>query len=53
MLSLMEAQAHFFELNHESVSELDSYRRKLSEEVIACLSLSDIISYAINLLPVI
>ncbi|XP_053198967.1 arf-GAP with coiled-coil, ANK repeat and PH domain-containing protein 1 isoform X2 [Scomber japonicus] len=32
MLSLMEAQAHFFELNHESVSELDSYRRKLSEE---------------------
>ncbi|CAK6952885.1 arf-GAP with coiled-coil%2C ANK repeat and PH domain-containing protein 1 isoform X2 [Scomber scombrus] len=32
MLSLMEAQAQFFELNHESVSELDNYRRKLTEE---------------------
>lgn len=52
MLSLMEAQSHFFERGHESLSELDEYRRKLSEEVIVCLRLSDIISYAANLLPV-
>ncbi|KAM7377284.1 hypothetical protein PAMA_013873 [Pampus argenteus] len=32
MLSLMEAQAHFFQRGHQSLSELDEYRRKLSEE---------------------
>ncbi|XP_062305748.1 arf-GAP with coiled-coil, ANK repeat and PH domain-containing protein 1 [Osmerus eperlanus] len=32
MLSLMEAQAQFFQQGHESLSELDDYRRTLSEE---------------------
>uniref|UniRef100_A0A3B4VHH2 Arf-GAP with coiled-coil, ANK repeat and PH domain-containing protein n=1 Tax=Seriola dumerili TaxID=41447 RepID=A0A3B4VHH2_SERDU len=32
MLSLMEAQAQFFQLGHQSLSELDDYRRKLNEE---------------------
>ncbi|XP_058481532.1 arf-GAP with coiled-coil, ANK repeat and PH domain-containing protein 1 isoform X2 [Solea solea] len=32
MLSLMEAQAQFFQQGHESLSELDDYRRKLNEE---------------------
>ncbi|KAM3857426.1 arf-GAP with coiled-coil, ANK repeat and PH domain-containing protein 1 [Diretmus argenteus] len=32
MLSLMEAQAQFFQLGHRSLSELDDYRRSLSEE---------------------
>lgn len=33
MLSLMEAQAHFFQNGHQSLSELDQYRQALSEEV--------------------
>ncbi len=33
MLSLMEAQAQFFQHGHQSLSELDAYRRKLGEEV--------------------
>lgn len=33
MLSLMEAQAQFFQHGHQSLSELDEYRRTLSEEV--------------------
>lgn len=32
MLSLMEAQSHFFRDGHQSLSELDQYRQKLSEE---------------------
>ncbi|XP_071765549.1 arf-GAP with coiled-coil, ANK repeat and PH domain-containing protein 1 [Centroberyx gerrardi] len=32
MLSLMEAQAQFFQQGHQSLSELDDYRRTLSEE---------------------
>uniref|UniRef100_A0A673CS99 Arf-GAP with coiled-coil, ANK repeat and PH domain-containing protein n=1 Tax=Sphaeramia orbicularis TaxID=375764 RepID=A0A673CS99_9TELE len=32
MLSLMEAQAQFFQQGHQSLSELDEYRRKLSDE---------------------
>ncbi|XP_070785793.1 arf-GAP with coiled-coil, ANK repeat and PH domain-containing protein 1 isoform X2 [Enoplosus armatus] len=32
MLSLMEAQAQFFQHGHQSLSELDEYRRKLNEE---------------------
>ncbi|KAG8006161.1 Arf-GAP with coiled-coil, partial [Nibea albiflora] len=32
MLSLMEAQAQFFQNGHQSLSDLDEYRRKLSEE---------------------
>lgn len=32
MLSLMDAQAQFFQYGHQSLSELDEYRRKLSEE---------------------
>uniref|UniRef100_A0A7N8YGP4 Arf-GAP with coiled-coil, ANK repeat and PH domain-containing protein n=1 Tax=Mastacembelus armatus TaxID=205130 RepID=A0A7N8YGP4_9TELE len=32
MLSLMEAQAQFFKHGHESLSELDEYRRKISDE---------------------
>ncbi|XP_069026068.1 arf-GAP with coiled-coil, ANK repeat and PH domain-containing protein 1 isoform X2 [Embiotoca jacksoni] len=32
MLSLMEAQAQFFQLGHKSLSELDDYRQKLNEE---------------------
>ncbi|XP_039996256.1 arf-GAP with coiled-coil, ANK repeat and PH domain-containing protein 1 isoform X2 [Xiphias gladius] len=32
MLSLMEAQAQFFQQGHQSLSELDEYRRKLNEE---------------------
>ncbi|XP_040886841.1 arf-GAP with coiled-coil, ANK repeat and PH domain-containing protein 1 [Toxotes jaculatrix] len=32
VLSLMEAQAQFFQHGHQSVSELDEYRRKLNEE---------------------
>lgn len=32
MLSLMEAQSHFFQHGHQSLSELDQYRQKLSEE---------------------
>lgn len=35
MLSLMEAQAQFFQQGHQSLSELDEYRRKLNEEVTA------------------
>uniref|UniRef100_A0A3B4VFC2 Arf-GAP with coiled-coil, ANK repeat and PH domain-containing protein n=1 Tax=Seriola dumerili TaxID=41447 RepID=A0A3B4VFC2_SERDU len=34
MLSLMEAQAQFFQLGHQSLSELDDYRRKLNEEFV-------------------
>lgn len=33
MLSLMEAQAQFFQQGHQSLSELDEYRKKLNEEV--------------------
>ncbi|KAF0029262.1 hypothetical protein F2P81_018367 [Scophthalmus maximus] len=32
ILSLMEAQAQFFQQGHQSLSELDEYRRKLNEE---------------------
>nr|XP_046236346.1 arf-GAP with coiled-coil, ANK repeat and PH domain-containing protein 1 [Scatophagus argus] len=32
MLSLMEAQAQFFQHGHQSLSELDKYRQKLNEE---------------------
>ncbi|XP_074518330.1 arf-GAP with coiled-coil, ANK repeat and PH domain-containing protein 1 [Halichoeres trimaculatus] len=32
VLSLMEAQAQFFQHGHQSLSELDEYRRKLNEE---------------------
>ncbi|XP_070848949.1 arf-GAP with coiled-coil, ANK repeat and PH domain-containing protein 1 [Chaetodon trifascialis] len=32
MLSLMEAQAQFFQHGHQSLSELDEYRQKLNEE---------------------
>ncbi|XP_056299444.1 arf-GAP with coiled-coil, ANK repeat and PH domain-containing protein 1 [Pseudoliparis swirei] len=32
MLSLMEAQAQLFQHGHQSLSELDEYRRKLNEE---------------------
>ncbi|XP_041635151.1 arf-GAP with coiled-coil, ANK repeat and PH domain-containing protein 1 [Cheilinus undulatus] len=32
MLSLMEAQANFFQHGHQSLSELDEYRRKLNDE---------------------
>ncbi|XP_067379483.1 arf-GAP with coiled-coil, ANK repeat and PH domain-containing protein 1 isoform X2 [Channa argus] len=32
MLSMMEAQAQFFQHGHQSLSELDEYRRKLAEE---------------------
>ncbi|GAA6216325.1 arf-GAP with coiled-coil, ANK repeat and PH domain-containing protein 1 isoform X2 [Lates japonicus] len=32
MLSMMEAQAQFFQHGHQSLSELDEYRRKLNEE---------------------
>uniref|UniRef100_H2LQU0 Arf-GAP with coiled-coil, ANK repeat and PH domain-containing protein n=1 Tax=Oryzias latipes TaxID=8090 RepID=H2LQU0_ORYLA len=32
MLVLMDAQAQFFQQSHESLSELDEYRQKLSEE---------------------
>ncbi|KAG7243428.1 hypothetical protein INR49_011885 [Caranx melampygus] len=32
MLSLMEAQAQFFQIGHQSLSELEDYRRKLNEE---------------------
>lgn len=32
MLSLMEAQAQFFQQGHQSLSELDAYRQKLNEE---------------------
>lgn len=32
MLSLMEAQSQFFQHGHQSLSELDQYRHKLSEE---------------------
>lgn len=32
MLSLMEAQSQFFQQGHQSLSELDQYRHKLSEE---------------------
>uniref|UniRef100_H3C3W3 Arf-GAP with coiled-coil, ANK repeat and PH domain-containing protein n=1 Tax=Tetraodon nigroviridis TaxID=99883 RepID=H3C3W3_TETNG len=32
MLSLMEAQSHFFQHGHQSLSELDQYRQKLNEE---------------------
>lgn len=32
MLSLMEAQSHFFQHGHQSLAELDQYRQKLSEE---------------------
>uniref|UniRef100_A0A3Q3H192 Arf-GAP with coiled-coil, ANK repeat and PH domain-containing protein n=1 Tax=Labrus bergylta TaxID=56723 RepID=A0A3Q3H192_9LABR len=32
MLSLMEAQAQFFHHSHQSLSELDEYRRKLNDE---------------------
>lgn len=32
MLSLMEAQANFFQRGHQSLSELDEYRRKITEE---------------------
>ncbi|KAM4536923.1 arf-GAP with coiled-coil, ANK repeat and PH domain-containing protein 1 [Odontesthes bonariensis] len=32
MLSLMEAQAQFFQHGHQSLSELDQYRQKLNEE---------------------
>lgn len=32
MLTLMEAQSHFFQHGHQSLSELDDYRQKLSEE---------------------
>uniref|UniRef100_A0A3Q0SFA7 Arf-GAP with coiled-coil, ANK repeat and PH domain-containing protein n=1 Tax=Amphilophus citrinellus TaxID=61819 RepID=A0A3Q0SFA7_AMPCI len=32
MLSLMDAQAQFFQLGHQSLSELDDYRQKLNEE---------------------
>ncbi|KAM6908993.1 arf-GAP with coiled-coil, ANK repeat and PH domain-containing protein 1 [Xenentodon cancila] len=32
MLSLMEAQAQFFQQGHESLSELNEYRQKLNEE---------------------
>lgn len=32
MLSLMEAQAQFFQHGHQSLSEMDEYRRKLNEE---------------------
>ncbi|XP_069374410.1 arf-GAP with coiled-coil, ANK repeat and PH domain-containing protein 1 [Paralichthys olivaceus] len=32
MLSLMEAQAQFFQQGHQSLSELDEYRQKLNEE---------------------
>uniref|UniRef100_A0A8C2BNI7 Arf-GAP with coiled-coil, ANK repeat and PH domain-containing protein n=1 Tax=Cyprinus carpio TaxID=7962 RepID=A0A8C2BNI7_CYPCA len=33
MLSLMEAQALFFKQGHQSLTELESYNKKLSEEV--------------------
>ncbi|KAK2863109.1 hypothetical protein Q5P01_002642 [Channa striata] len=32
MLSMMEAQAQFFQHGHQSLSELDEYRRKLTDE---------------------
>lgn len=32
MLSLMEAQSHFFKHGHQSLSELDRYRQQLNEE---------------------
>ncbi|XP_034532284.1 arf-GAP with coiled-coil, ANK repeat and PH domain-containing protein 1 [Notolabrus celidotus] len=32
MLSLMESQAQFFQHGHQSLSELDEYRRKLNDE---------------------
>uniref|UniRef100_UPI0037E84B71 arf-GAP with coiled-coil, ANK repeat and PH domain-containing protein 1 n=1 Tax=Semicossyphus pulcher TaxID=241346 RepID=UPI0037E84B71 len=32
MLSLMEAQSQFFQHGHQSLSELDEYRRKLNDE---------------------
>lgn len=38
VLSLMEAQAQFFQHGHQSLSELDKYRQQLNEEVIACCS---------------
>lgn len=33
MLSLMESQAQFFQHGHQSLSQLDEYRRQLNEEV--------------------
>uniref|UniRef100_A0A665V6L2 Arf-GAP with coiled-coil, ANK repeat and PH domain-containing protein n=1 Tax=Echeneis naucrates TaxID=173247 RepID=A0A665V6L2_ECHNA len=33
MLSLMEAQAQFFQIGHQSLSELEDYREKLNKEV--------------------
>lgn len=39
MLSLIEAQAQFFQQGNQSLSELDEYRRQLNEEVIACFPL--------------
>lgn len=39
MLSLIEAQAQFFQQGNQSLSELDEYRRQLNEEVIACFAL--------------
>lgn len=40
MLSLMEAQAQLFQHGHQSLSQLDEYRRQLNEEVTEtrCLS---------------
>ncbi|CAL9694714.1 unnamed protein product [Knipowitschia caucasica] len=32
LLSLMDAQAQFFQYSHQSLSELDEYRQKLSDE---------------------
>lgn len=47
MLSLMEAQAQFFQHGHQSLSELDEYRRKLNEEVIVLfVCLIDSVSFA-------
>lgn len=33
MLSLMEAQAQLFQQGHQSLSQLEDYRRQLNEEV--------------------
>uniref|UniRef100_A0A6Q2Y8I2 Arf-GAP with coiled-coil, ANK repeat and PH domain-containing protein n=1 Tax=Esox lucius TaxID=8010 RepID=A0A6Q2Y8I2_ESOLU len=35
MVSMMDAQSQFFQQGHQSLSELDEYRRSLSEEVIS------------------
>lgn len=41
MLSMMDAQAQLFQHGHQSLSELDEYRRKMSDEVTARFGCSE------------